>query len=88
MAYETAALVGIAAAVVTVVLWVVIRVMLPVAFQFADARVSGSGGFGFVSVDSVELFLVAVVGFAAGFAWKLRRSRKSGPGRPPTLDRP
>jgi hypothetical protein len=88
MTYRRPAIVGIATAFVAPVVWLVSKLALPIAFQLIAARRAGSGGIGFVSVDLAELLVVAVVGFIAGFAWQLRRTKRSRLAPPPSPDVP
>ena len=71
--------VGIGAAVVAPILWILGRVALPIATAVLESPNAGAGAIG-VAVDSGELLVPAVVGFVLGFGWQLRRTsrRRSG----------
>ena len=70
MIYLKSVLMGVAALVASLILFVAISV-LPVLAQW---RNSGSGGFGF-AVDMGPIFwIVAALIFAAGFWWEFRRA--------------
>ena len=70
MIYLKSVLMGVAALVASLILFVAISV-LPV---LAGWRNSGSGGFGF-AIDIGPIFwIVAALIFAAGFWWEFRRA--------------
>jgi hypothetical protein len=72
MMYATAVMMGIVAAILAVVLW--IGLTLGASFWWLDSS-AGSGGAGFI-VMGQEIVLVAVVGFAVGCWWSVRRQRR------------
>ena len=82
MIYLRSLLVGVVTALGAAILWIVAAVVLPLLVSLLRARFggdgTGSGGIGFVSVDSGSALAAALVGFVAGVWWTLRRrSRKS-----------
>jgi len=74
MRYLTAAGFGVLTAIVTAMLWIVVRFVLPLAVPIFLSRVgatqSGSGGAGAV-IGSGSILLAALLGFVGGFAWVL-----------------
>ena len=79
MAFVKALFAGIVLALVAAVLWILAVFVLPLAVPILFERLSDSGGggvgvsYGYFSTG--PLFLVALIGFAGGFAWQLRRNR-------------
>jgi uncharacterized membrane protein len=72
MIYLKSVLVGMAALIVSLILYVAISV-LPLVAQWRD---SGSGGIGIVSTNFTigpVFWIVAALIFAAGFWWQFRR---------------
>jgi hypothetical protein len=74
MRYLKSVIVGIVAAVVAAVMWVVAVLVLPILLPFLMSRFTGSGGVGAASVGSGSILAAALVGFLAGFFWKLTRA--------------
>ena len=70
--------VGLAAAVLSVLLYAVVEIaVIALSLWWAQRTSTGGGGFGAVSAG-MEVFLpAAVVGFAAGFWWQYRRARRA-----------
>jgi len=70
MRFLRSALVGLAAAVLAVIAWIVV----PLIFQLAIPSMSGVGVYavGF-SVNVGVVLLVSLAAFAAGFVWSWRR---------------
>jgi ABC-type transport system involved in multi-copper enzyme maturation permease subunit len=82
MIYLKSLLVGIVAAIVTSALWIVVTFVIPLVAPFLLAGSSGDYSGGSVAViGSFSILLAALVGFAAGFGWMLRRARKLIPQR-------
>jgi hypothetical protein len=79
LTYLKAVVVGVGIGLLAVVLWVLAQI-LPLYLESAGA---GSGGIGAVAVSSGSALLVALVGFAMGFWWTVRRARR----RPTTISR-
>ena len=69
MIYLKSVLMGVAALVVSLILFVAIYVLLPVVAQWRGA---GSGGIG-ITIGPT-FWIVAALIFAAGFWWELRRA--------------
>jgi hypothetical protein len=77
MIYLKSFLVGIVAAFVTSAVWIVVAFVIPVVGPFLVAKWSGDYGGGSLAViGSGSILVAALVGFAAGFAWTLRRGRQ------------
>jgi predicted Na+-dependent transporter len=76
MMYLKSILIGIVAAVAASVLWILTVFVIPILIPFFMSRNTGSGGIG-ATVDSVSILAAALVGFAIGFFWELRRLSKS-----------
>ena len=70
MLYVNSALTGILMGIVAVVGWLLIKTALSTSIG------EGAGAMGFV-ISDLEMLLVAAVGFAAGFTWRMRRSRRT-----------
>jgi hypothetical protein len=79
MRYVTSVVVGVVAALVASVLWVMVVLVLPILVPFLLSRVTnqGSGGAG-ASVGSGSILAAASVGFLLGFLWMLRRPAAIG----------
>ena len=78
MIYFKSVTVGILAAVIGAVLWLLMTLILPVFVPFLMSRVSPQGGIGASSgfVDSGSLLAAALVSFAIGFYWTFRRGTR------------
>jgi len=66
---------GLATAVLASVLWVIIKLVLPIAVPYLLARFRSDGdiGGGTAYITSGSILLAAVIGFVCGFLWRLRR---------------
>ena len=74
MRYAKAIAVGVATAVTAAILWIVLAFILPIAAPALLARFSNDGsGAAYASITSGSIAGAALVGFVAGFWWKLRR---------------
>jgi hypothetical protein len=74
MIWIKSALVGLAAAFVTIV--VIVALVLATAMWHIDVG-AGAGGIGFVSFGLGEVLVLPVIfAFALGFWWSVRRERK------------
>jgi len=75
--YAKAIIAGIAAAFLACALWVVATFILPLMLPMLIERLSrpATGGVGVsrAYISSGPLVLIAVVAFAAGFAWRVRK---------------
>ena len=76
MIYLKAAAVGIFVALIFAVVWVWAAIQLPIWWQLWEQRNQGGGGAG-AFVGSGSVLLVAVIGFALGFLWFIRRAQRS-----------
>ena len=77
MTYLKATLVGSAMGIVAAIAWVGAVVFLPLLVGTFLSYVDGEGGF--VSTGNVNplwILMAGIIGFAAGFAWTLRRARR------------
>jgi hypothetical protein len=76
MRYLSAAGFGVLTAIATAILWIVVRIVLPLAVPLFLSRIgstqSGSGGAVAV-IGSGSIFLAASLGFVGGFVWMLWR---------------
>ena len=79
MIYLKSFLFGIVAAVGASALWILAVFVLPILVPFLLSRVTGAGGVGAAaaSVSDGSILAAALVGFAAGFYWKVRRVSKT-----------
>lgn len=66
-------LVGIVAALVASVLYVMAVFVLPILVPFLLSKIAGTSGAAGASLSDGPVLIVAVVAFAAGFYWQLRR---------------
>jgi hypothetical protein len=77
MPYFKSVIVGIVAALIAVVIWVLAVFILPVFLPFVFSEFTGNGGMGAsgigASVESGSILAVALVGFLAGFVWYFRK---------------
>jgi hypothetical protein len=75
MIYLRSLLVGIMAAMVASVIYILAVFVLPVLMPFLLSRVTGDVGAGATgaSFSSGPVLGIALVAFAAGFYWKFRR---------------
>jgi hypothetical protein len=74
MIYLKCFLVGVVAAIVTSAVWIVVAFVIPVVGPFLLAKWSGDYSGGSVAViGDGSILVAALVGFAVGFAWTLRR---------------
>jgi formate-dependent nitrite reductase membrane component NrfD len=66
---------GFATAVLASVLWIVVKLVLPIAVPYLLARFRDDGGIGggTAYITSGSILLVAIIGFIGGFLWRLRR---------------
>jgi hypothetical protein len=69
-------LVGIAAALIACVLWVLAVVVLPIAVPMVIGRTTGTGGAAAAYMSSGSLFLIALVAFVITFGWQLRKGSR------------
>ena len=76
MIYVKSVLFGIGAAIAAALLWILAVFVLPIVVPFALSRVTGAGGVGAASIDSGSILAAALVGFVAGFFWRMRRLPK------------
>jgi hypothetical protein len=76
MRYVTAAGFGVLTAMATTILWIAVRIVLPIEVPFLLSRIgatrSGSGGGGAV-IGSGSILLAALLGFVGGLVWILWR---------------
>jgi hypothetical protein len=79
MAYVKAFFLGIAFALLAGVLWIlavfVIPLVVPILFERLTDDGGGGAGASYAYFSTGPLLLVALVGFAVGFVWQLRRNR-------------
>ena len=75
MAYLKSFLFGIGGAVLAVVLWITVKVILPMYVPYLIARVTGTGGISTGYIGSGSILLAALIGFIIAFAWAWYRLR-------------
>lgn len=73
MNYLKSLLVGIVAALVASVLYVMAVFVLPILVPFLLSKITGTGGAAGASLSDGPVLIIAVIAFAAGFYWQLRR---------------
>jgi len=78
MIYVKSILVGIVAAVVSAVLWILAAFVMPIFVPLLMSRITGSGGAGVsaASIGSGSILAAALVGFVVGSSWHFRRLSK------------
>jgi hypothetical protein len=74
MIYTKHARAGFVGAALAVVGWIVV-LFLSVALDLARSRQAGVGAVS-ILVDTKQLLIAAVIGFAAGWYWCVRRMRR------------
>lgn len=73
MIWIKSVLVGLAAAILAIVVVPIAMIAWMTNVHFGE----GSGGIGAVSAGIIEMvFLPAIIGFALGFWWSIRRQRR------------
>ena len=81
MTYAKAVIVGFAAAFLASVIWVaatfVLPLMLPMLIERLSPATTGGVGMSVAYISSGPLVLIAIIGFAAGFTWRLRKPRRA-----------
>ena len=76
MTYARHVRAGVAGAVLGMVVWTV-WLFVRAAIDVARLKASGAGvGSASVMIDSNDLLVAAAIGFAAGWYWRVRRSRR------------
>ena len=75
MAYLKSFLFGIGGAVLAVVLWITVKVILPMYVPYLIARIRGTGGISTGYIGSGSILLAALIGFIIAFAWAWYRLR-------------
>lgn len=73
MNYLKSVLVGMVAALLASVLYVMAVFVLPILVPFLLSKMTGTGGAAGASFSDGPVLIVAVIAFAAGFYWQLRR---------------
>jgi hypothetical protein len=76
MVYLKSLVVGIVAAVVASILYILTVFVFPVVLPFLLSRFTGEGGTAAGYFSTGPLFGIAFLAFVAAFAWQLRRSRR------------
>jgi hypothetical protein len=74
MRYIKSVVVGIIAAGVAAVVWVVVVGVLPIAVPFVIGKFFGTGGTASAYITSGTVLVAALVGFVLGFVWRFRRT--------------
>ena len=76
MRFLKASAVGILVGVVAAIIWTYASLQVQISWQMWQQRGQG-GGLGAASVNEIETLGAAVVGFALGFFWMMRRSART-----------
>src|SRR5262245_25386558 len=80
VAYAKAVIVGFVAAFLACAIWAVatfvVPLMLPMLIERLSPATRGGVGMSVAYVSTGPLVLIAVVAFAAGFTWRLRKHRR------------
>ena len=79
MIYLKSVLVGMVAALVASVIYILAVFVFPLLLPFLLSRISGTGGTAAASFSSGPVLGIAVVAFAAGFYWQFRRASQTRP---------
>jgi len=81
VAYAKAIIAGFAAAFLACAIWVVVTFILPLMLPMLIDRLSpattGGVAMSVAYISTGPLVLIAIVGFAAGFMWRLRKHRRA-----------
>jgi hypothetical protein len=81
VAYAKAVIVGVAAAFLACAIWVaatfVVPLMLPILIERLSPATTGGVGMSVAYISSGPLVLIAIVAFAAGFTWRVRKNRRA-----------
>jgi hypothetical protein len=64
---------GVAGAALAVALWVLVAFVVPIFAPMLISRLTGAAGTGAASIGSGSILLAAIVGFVAGFVWRVYR---------------
>ena len=83
VAYAKAVIAGFAVALLACVIWVaatfVLPLMLPMVIERLSPATAGGVGMSVAYISTGPLVLIAIIAFAAGFSWRLRKhSRPQG----------
>lgn len=76
MIYVKSFLFGTLTAIAAAILWILAVFVVPIVVPFALSRLTGAGGVGAASIGSGSILVAALVGFVAGFFWRMRRLSK------------
>jgi hypothetical protein len=69
----TSALFGLTTAVLTAVVWIVVKFVLPIAVLYLAFRGDDNVGGVTAEITSGSILVALLFGFASGFLWRLRR---------------
>jgi hypothetical protein len=79
--YAKAVIAGLTAAFLACAIWVVATFVLPLMLPMFLERLSndttGGVGMSVAYISTGPLVLIAIVAFAAGFTWRLRKHRRA-----------
>jgi hypothetical protein len=76
MMYLKGMLAGFVAALAASALYVLAVFVLPILLPFVLSRMTGTGGAAAAYMSSGPVLAIAVIAFAAGFYWQLRRGSR------------
>jgi hypothetical protein len=71
--YLKCVVVGMAAALVASAIFILVVFVFPILLPFLLSRITGTGGAAGASFSDVEVLGIAVIAFAVGFYWQLRK---------------
>ena len=73
MSYLKGGLFGLVGAVLAAALWLLLAFVLPIVWPMLMARLHGEAGASGASIGSDSIAIAALIGFAIGMVWGLRR---------------
>jgi hypothetical protein len=76
MIYLKGVVVGMVAALVACAVYILVLFVFPILIPFLLSRMTGAGGGAGASFSGGPVLGIAVIAFAAGFYWQVRRGPK------------
>jgi hypothetical protein len=69
---------GLTTAILAVVVWIVVKFVLPIWVPYLFSRFSNDGvGGATATISSGSILIAAILGFVLGFFWRFRRLSRS-----------